>query len=129
MKTILTVTLLAGAIVVLPVFAGPGMGSESGMMSMQEREKKMNRMMEQARKTKDPKKKEQLMHQHMMEMRGGMMDMMHGKGMMMGKGEDMSEKGMEERMDMMDSRMGMMQMMMDQMMQHQEQQMEMMKQD
>jgi hypothetical protein len=130
-KTLLFVTLMVASMM---VSAAPQGG---GMMNMQERVQKMDRMMEQARKTDDSDQHRELMQQHMKEMRetmsqmhemmGGRQQMMQqmgggmmgkdGKGGMMGKSGEGAGMGMSP--EMMQKRMDMMQMMMDQMMEHQ----------
>ena len=100
-KTLLFVTLMVAG---MTVSAAPQGG---GMMNMQERVQKMDRMMEQARKTDDSDQHRELMQQHMKEMRetmGQMHEMMGGRQQMMqqmgggmmgkdGKGAMMGKEG------------------------------------
>ena len=109
------------------------MGAGKGDMSMMKQNMQvMMKQMDEIHSTKDPKKREQLMHAHMQNMHKGM-QMMRGMGggMMMGMmgdgkgGDGKMNKGMDGNMNcegkgmrhqMMVERMDMMQMMMEQMM-------------
>jgi len=109
------------------------MNGEKGDMSMMSQNmQKMMKQMDEIHATKDPKKRKQLMHEHMQTMHKGM-KMMRGmgggtmKGMMgdkkgntdmmaKGMGNKMSAKEKGQRHQMMEQRMDMMQMMMEQMM-------------
>jgi hypothetical protein len=109
------------------------MGADKGDMGMMKQNmQEMMKQMDEIHSTKDPKKREQLMHAHMLNMHKGMQmmrsmggDMMmamkndgKGGGAMMKQGMDgnMDCKGKGMRHQMMVERMDMMQMMMEQMM-------------
>lgn len=106
-KTLVFVTLMATSMTALSASHG------GGMMNMQERVQKMDRMMEQARKTDDGDQHMEIMQQHMKEMRetmGQMHEMMGGRQHMMqqmgggmmgkeGKGDMMGKEGKGGMMD------------------------------
>jgi hypothetical protein len=147
MKTIKHILTLA----VLIVFASPVLAAEKvlstdkpmrlSMETMHKHMQSMQQKMNEIKITKDPKKRQPLMQQHMQSMREGMMMMnesSNSKGMMMG---GMSQPMMQEKKEGMDcqkndrqcermqtmgsrqegmhERMNMMQMMMQQMLDHQ----------
>ncbi|MFP5505883.1 MAG: hypothetical protein ACLGH6_06770 [Gammaproteobacteria bacterium] len=110
------------------------------MTQWQERMQRMDRMLDQARKSDDPQQHQKLMQEHMQSMQEGMgmMRGMRGDGMGMsgdGKGgpmasgkdagKSMGSMDANQRMDMMQQRMDMMQMMMEHMMGQQAEQMRM----
>ena len=105
------------------------MGAGKGDMGMMKKNMQvMMKQMDEIHSTKDPEKRQQLMHAHMKNMHKGMqmmrgmggdMTMGDGKGggamMNKGTGENMSCEGKGMRHQMMVERMDMMQMMMEQM--------------
>jgi protein CpxP len=94
----------------------------SQMMNMHDQMGKTENLMQDIQSNKKSGKRQEMMHEHMKQMRMGM-DMMHGGNMMEGKkGGGESGMHMDSRMEMMEQRMGMMQRMMRQMMEHQSQQ-------
>jgi len=111
------------------------MGGGTGNIDMSMMKQNMQKMMKQMKEintTQDPKKRKQLMHEHMQNMHEGMQMMRStGGGMMMGMtgdkkggagmmgkgmGKNMDSKDMSQRHQMMEQRVDMMQMMMEQMM-------------
>lgn len=96
-------------------------GERSQMMKMHDHIGKTEDLMKEIQSNKHPEKRQEMMHEHMKNMRMGM-DMMHGSGMMGDyKGDKDPCPHMDSRMGMMQKQMGMMQRMMKQMMEHQSQ--------
>jgi hypothetical protein len=91
------------------------------MMNMHEHMGKTENLMHEIQSNKQPEKRQEMMHEHIKQMRMGM-DMMHGGDMMGDKKADGEPcPHMDSRMGMMEQRMKMMQRMMRQMMEHQSQ--------
>ena len=98
--------------------------SNSDMGMMKQNMHKMMKQMDEIHSTKDPKRRQQLMHEHMQNMHKGMKMMREMGGDMMmgmtdgkkGKGGSMGNQEKGQRHQMMEQRMDMMQMMMEQMM-------------
>jgi hypothetical protein len=100
---------------------GGSKNERSQMMNMHEHMGKTESLMHEIQSNKQPEKRQEMMHEHMKQMRMGM-DMMHGSGMMGDfKGDKEPCPHMDSRMGMMQKQMGMMQRMMKQMMEHQSQ--------
>lgn len=99
-----------------------GSSDRSQMMKMHEHMGNTENLMQDIQSNKDAEKRQEMMHEHMKQMRMGM-GMMHGGNMMDGeKRNGESGQHMGSRMGMMEQRMEMMQRMMRQMMEHQSQQ-------
>lgn len=133
----MTHATLAATTIAIALLTGSATAAEHrgpDMTQWQERMQRMDRMLDQARKSDDPQQHQKLMQEHMQSMQEGMgmMRGMRGDGMgMSGDGKGMmGQDGMgamdaNQRMDMMQQRMDMMQMMMEHMMGQQAEQMRM----
>ena len=88
-----------------------GMMSPEQMQQMQERMQSMQQLMNQIRDEKNGQKRQQMLHQHMMDMQQGM-HMMYGA---QNQNQNMST---EDRLKVMEQHMAIMQAMMGQMMDH-----------
>ncbi|MDF0536047.1 hypothetical protein KDN34_15395 [Shewanella yunxiaonensis] len=134
MKKLLT-TLVLSALLTGWAYAAndtmAGQGMQNGMMmgpmsneQMQDMHKQMGNMqsmMTDIKAEKDPKKRSQMLMQHMAAMQHGMQMMMGSTGGDQSQHQGMNGMDMGQRMNMMEQRMSIMQMMMEQMMEHDEQ--------
>lgn len=113
-----------------PTAATAPASADRAVQTMKENSRKMQAQLDKIAKTKDPKERQKLLHEHMQTMRANMMlgkgmmtgmmgcPMMEGDMGMMGGGMMGSGPGsdaMMQRMNQMEKRMDMMQMMMEQM--------------